>query len=163
MSIKIEQIQKLREETAASMSDVKKALEEANGDEVKALEILKERGKIIAEKKSSRDASDGLVFSYIHQNGKLGVLLELNCETDFVAKTEEFNALGKDLCMHVAAMNPKAVSLEDMPEDSEGGEVALLDQPFIKDPNKTVSELITETVAKVGEKIGVGRFVRYDI
>jgi len=163
MSIKIEQIQKLREATAASMSDVKKALEEASGDQDKALEILKERGKLIAEKKSSREAADGLVFSYIHQNGKIGVLLELNCETDFVAKTEEFNALGKDLCMHIAAMNPKAVSKDGMPEDAEEGEFALLDQPFIKDPSKKVSDLITETIAKVGENVGVGRFVRYEI
>jgi elongation factor Ts len=161
MSIKIEQIQKLREETAASMSDVKKALEEANGDEVKALEVLKERGKIIAEKKSSREVSDGLIFSYIHQNGKIGVLLKLNCETDFVAKTEEFNALGKDLCMHIAAMNPKTVSKDDVPEDSE--EEALLDQAFVKDPSKKISELVTENIAKVGENISIGEFVRYEI
>ncbi len=163
MSIKIEQIQKLREETSASMSDVKKALEESDGNELKALELLKERGKIIAEKKSSRDVSDGLVFSYIHQNGKIGVLLKLNCETDFVAKTEEFRNLGKDLCMHIAAMNPKALCVEDMPGDIEDGDLPLLDQAFIKDPNKNISELITENIAKVGENISIGAFTRYEI
>ncbi len=146
----LKQIQKLREQTSASMSDVKKALDEAGGDEKKALEILKERGKLIAEKKSQREANDGLVFAYVHQNGKIGVLLELNCETDFVAKTEEFNALGKDICMHIAAMNPQ--SKEE-----------LLEQPFIKDQEKKVSELLTDVVAKVGENITVGNFIRYEI
>jgi len=162
MSINIEKIQKLREATAASMSDVKKALEESDGDEAKALEVLKERGKIIAEKKSSREASEGLIFSYIHQNGKIGVLLKLNCETDFVAKTEEFKALGKDLCMHIAAMNPKAVNRDEIPDYAEDGE-ALLDQAFIKDPGKKISEIITENIAKVGENISIGEFTRYEI
>ncbi len=146
----LEQIQKLREQTAASMSDVKKALDEASGDENKALEILKERGKVIAEKKSARDASDGLIFSYVHPNGKIGVLLKLNCETDFVAKTEEFNTLGKDLCMHIAAL-----STENTEE--------LLKQPFVKDQEKIISDLITEVIAKVGENITVGGFIRYEI
>jgi len=146
----LEQIQKLREQTSASMSDVKKALDEASGDETKALEILKERGKIIAEKKASREAADGLVFSYIHQNGKIGVLLKLNCETDFVAKTEEFSDLGKDLGMHIAAMKTENVD-------------ELLDQPFIKDQDRKVSELITEVIAKVGENIAVSEFVRFEI
>jgi elongation factor Ts len=163
MSVSIEQIKKLREETSASMSDVKKALEEANGDEAKAREILMERGKAIAGKKSDRDANEGLIFSYIHQGGKIGVLLELNCETDFVAKTEEFNALGKDIAMHIAAMNSKAVKKEDMPQDAEEGEEALLDQTFIKNPELKISDLITATIAKTGENIEVGKFVRYEI
>ena len=150
MSISLEQIQKLREQTSASMSDVKKALDESGGDEAKAIEILRERGKVIAEKKSQREAKDGLVFSYVHQNGKIGVLLKLHCETDFVAKTEEFNALGKDICMHIVAMSP---------ENAE----ELLDQPFVKDQEKKVSDLITEVVAKVGENVTVGEFVRYSI
>ncbi len=150
MGTNLEQIQKLRELTSASMSDVKKALDETGGDEQKALEILKERGKLIAEKKSDREASEGLVFSYIHPNGKMGVLLKLHCETDFVAKTEEFNNLGKDLCMHIAAVKS---------EDKDG----LLNEEFVKDPSKKVSELITEVVAKVGENVTIGDFVRYEI
>jgi len=150
MSTNLEQIQKLREQTSASMSDVKKALEKTDGDEAKALEILKERGKMIAEKKSSREASEGLVFSYIHPNGKMGVLLKLNCETDFVANTEEFNILGKDLCMHIAAM--KSENTEDFSKEA-----------FIKDPSKTISELVTEVIAKVGENVAVNEFIRYEI
>jgi len=150
MGVSLEQIQKLREETSASMSDVKKALEEAKGDEKKALEILKERGKVIAGKKSDREAKEGLVFSYVHPNGKIGVLLKLNCETDFVAKTEEFNALGKDLCMHIAAMSTQDVE-------------SLLEEQFIKNPEQKVSELVTSVIAKVGENITVGEFTRYGI
>lgn len=157
-SVTIAQIQKLREQTSASMSDVKKALEEAVGDEQKAIALLQERGKVIAGKKSSREANDGAVFSYIHQNKRIGVLLTLRCETDFVAKTAEFNALGQDICMHIAAMNPQAVKKED----TQDGE-ALLSQQFVKNPAKTVEELITETVAKVGENIVVEKFIRYEI
>ncbi len=146
----LEQIQKLREETSASMADVKKALDEAKGDEVKALELLRERGKIIAAKKSLREASDGLIFSYLHTNGKVGVLLELKCETDFVAKTDEFNILGKDLCMHITAMKSENVA-------------ELLEQPFVKNQDKKVSDLIIGVIAKVGENVAVGRFVRYEI
>lgn len=158
MAITIEQIQKLREQTAASMSDVKKALEEAVGDEQKAIALLQERGKVIAGKKSSREANDGAIFSYIHQNKRIGVLLSLRCETDFVAKTSEFNALGQDICMHIAAMNPQAIKKEDA-QDEE----ALLNQQFVKDPSKTIEELITGTVAKVGENIVVEKFVRYEV
>lgn len=157
-SVTIEQIQKLREQTSASMSDVKKALEEAGGNEEKAIAILQERGKVIAGKKSSREAKDGSIFSYIHQNKRIGVLMMLRCETDFVAKTAEFNVLGQDISMHIAAMNPQAVKKEDAQE----GE-ALLNQQFVKDPSKTIEELITETVAKVGENIVVEKFTRYEI
>ena len=146
----LEQIQKLREQTSASMSDVKKALDESQGDEEKALKILKERGKVIAEKKSQREAADGLIFSYIHPNATIGVLLKLNGETYFVAKTEEFNAVGKNRCMHIAALNT---------ENTE----ELLKQPFIKDQEKIVSDLITEVIAKVGENITVNEFIRYEI
>lgn len=158
MAVTIEQIQKLREQTSASMSDVKKALEEADGNEEKAIAILQERGKVIAGKKSSREVKEGSIFSYIHQNKRIGVLMILRCETDFVAKTAEFNVLGQDISMHIAAMNPQAVKKEDAQE----GE-ALLNQQFVKDLSKTIEEMITETVAKVGENIVVEKFTRYEI
>ena len=117
MAVTVEKIQKLREKTLASMSDVKKALEETAGDEEKALEILKKRGKIIADKKSARETKAGLIASYIHSNGKVGALLELKCETDFVAQNEEFKSLAHDLALHITAMNPKYLKPEDVPQE----------------------------------------------
>lgn len=146
----IDIIKKIREQTGLSVSDIKRALDEAGGQEEKALELLRNRGHQIAEKKSSREANQGIVESYVHSNGKVGAILVLNCETDFVAKNPEFKILAHDLTMQIASMNPK---------DAE----ELMDQPFIKDQSQTVKELITGYIAKLGENIKVGDFVRLEV
>ncbi|MBI1755314.1 elongation factor Ts [Candidatus Azambacteria bacterium] len=165
MSLLLEKIQKLREETMAPMGDIKKALEEANGNEQDALLILKKRGKVIADKKASRETNTGIISSYTHRDGRIGVLLELRCETDFVAKTAEFQALSRDLAMHIAAMKPLYVKPEDIPQKTEKyyDEVCLLNQRFVKDETKTVKDIIGDCVAKVGENIEVSRFARFEI
>lgn len=144
----IDQVKQLREETAASITDCSRALQEAAGDFGKAKEILKKRGKDLAGKKSCRQALQGIIESYIHPNKKVGVLLELNCETDFVGKSSDFQNLAHEICLQIAAM---------------GGEVPILEQAWIKDTSKTIKDLIDDFVAKVGENIVVKRFVRYDI
>ena len=190
-------VKSLREKTGAGMMLCKKALTEANGNEEQAIEILRKIGAASAGKKEGRVAAEGAVGSYIHMGGKVGVLVELNCETDFVARTEEFQALVKDIAMHVAAAEPRYVSREEVPTDIldkereitraqiandpknankpeqviekivEGRlnkyfeEAVLLDQPFVKDPAKTINELLTEKIAKTGERITVRRFTRY--
>jgi len=190
-------IKALREKTGAGMMECKKALTEAGGNEERAIEILRERGLASAKKKEGRVAAEGVVGSYIHMGGKVGVLVELNCETDFVARGEEFQQLVKDIAMHIAAAEPRYVSRENVTTETldkerdiakaqakndpknankpdqvidkivEGRlnkfyeEVVLLDQPFIKDPAKTVGELVTEKIAKTGERITIRRFARY--
>ena len=190
-------IKALREKTGAGMMECKKALIEAEGNEERAIEILRERGLASAKKKEGRVAAEGVVGSYIHMGGKVGVLVEVNCETDFVARGEEFQQLVKDIAMHVAAAEPRFVSREEVKSDTldkereiaraqakndpknankpdqvidkivEGRlnkfyeEFVLLDQPFIKDPAKTVGELVTEKIAKTGEKVTIRRFARY--
>jgi len=146
----IDLIKKLREETGLSVAECKKALEEAGGDEDKAREILKEKSAAVAEKKSQAEVKEGLVWAYVHNNGKIGVLLELGCQTDFVARNEEFRALANDLAMHIAAMDP-------------AGEAALMDQLFIKDPSKTIDAVLKEKIAKIGENIKINKFVRFSI
>src|ERR1043166_4896707 len=190
-------IKALREKTGAGMMECKKALTEAGGNEERAIEVLRERGLASAKKKEGRVAAEGVVGSYIHMGGKVGVLVELNCETDFVARGEEFQQLVKDIAMHVAAAEPRYVSREEVPANVldkereiaraqaknepknankpdhviekivEGRlnkfyeETVLLDQPFVKAPEKTVGELVTEKVSKTGERIAVRRFTRY--
>jgi elongation factor Ts len=190
-------VKSLREKTGAGMMECKNALTQANGSEDRAIEILRERGLASARKKEGRIAAEGAVGSYIHMGGKVGVLVEVNCETDFVARGEEFQQLIKDVAMHVAAAEPRFVSREEVPSDAldkereiaraqakndpkmankpeqvidkivEGRlnkfyeEAVLLDQPFVKDPAKTVGELVTEKTAKTGEKITIRRFARY--
>jgi elongation factor Ts len=190
-------VKSLREKTGAGMMECKKALQEANGNEDQAVEILRKRGMASASKKAGRVAAEGAVGSYIHMGGKVGVLVEVNCETDFVARTEEFQALIKDIAMHIAAAEPRYVMREEVPADVldkereivraqiandpknankpeqviekivEGRlgkfyeEAVLLDQPFVKDPAKTINELLTEKIAKTGERITVRRFTRY--
>jgi elongation factor Ts len=190
-------VKALREKTGAGMMDCKKALIEANGNEERANEILRERGLASAKKKEGRVASEGVVGSYIHMGGKVGVLVEVNCETDFVARGEEFQQLVKDIAMHIAAAEPRYVSRDEVTADVldkereiaraqakndpknankpeqvldkivEGRlnkfyeEFVLLDQPFIKEPAQTVGEMVTEKVAKTGEKITIRRFARY--
>jgi len=147
---KIDQIKKLRKETQAPVMEVKRALEEAGGDEAAAKKILAEKALVRAEKKKGREAGNGYLFSYVHSNGKIGVLLELRCETDFVAKNELFRKLGKELAMQIASMDPKDIA-------------ELLEKEYIRDQTKTVADLVNEAVGTVVEKIEVARFIRYDI
>ncbi len=158
----------------APFSEVKKALEEAQGDEQSALLILRKKGNIVADKKAARETKAGIIVPYIHRDGKIGVLLELRCETDFVAKTQEFQTLARELAMHIAAMNPLFVRPEEVPEEATGrviegnlqtyyDEVCLLNQKCVRDEEKTVKDLISEYIAKIGENIEVGKFVRFEI
>ncbi|MCL5074570.1 MAG: elongation factor Ts [Chloroflexi bacterium] len=143
--------------------DCKRALVEANGDFDKAMDILKQQGLAQAEKKSARAVQQGLVEAYIHAGGRIGVLVEVNCETDFVARTDEFKSLAHDIAMQIAATAPLYLSPEDMPAEvaADGAEVCLLAQPFIREPSITVGELITSKIATLGENIKVRRFTRY--
>jgi elongation factor Ts len=193
----IEKIKQLREETAAGMMDVKNALEESGGDLDGARRVLRERGQALAAKKSSREASEGLIDAYVHFNGRVGVLVEVDCETDFVARTPEFREFAHNVALHVASAQPQplAVAPEDIPAEEieeerrivekqvaemgkpeeiarqivEGrmqkwiSERALLTQPFVKDPDRTVGDLLQETIQKVGENVVVRRFTRYAI
>lgn len=193
--VKTEDIVKLRERTGAGIMDCKKALIQAENDIDKACDILREVGIAKAAKKANRIAAEGVVASYIHMGGKIGVLVEVNCETDFVARSDAFQALVKDISLQIAASAPKYVKREDVPSSeiekerevlrataiNEGkpekiidkivdgginklyGELCLLEQPFIKDPSKKVLDVINEAVAKIGEKINIRRFVRYEM
>ena len=190
-------VMRLREQTGVGMMDCKKALVEADGNFEAAVKILREKGMASAAKKQGRIASEGIVESYIHGGGRIGVLIEVNCETDFVARSDDFKALVHDLCMQIAAAKPEVVSAADVdpakiaaereiltaqamnepkPKPAaviekmvEGRikkyfkEVCLLEQEYVKDPSKTVATLINEAVAKIGEKISVRRFVRYEV
>lgn len=148
MAITIDQIKQLREETGVSVSECKKALEEAKGNVQQAKEILKKLGKELAEKRSGKVASQGIVDSYIHPNKKIGSMIKLQCETDFVAKSPDFQNLSHELCLQLAAMDPD--------------EVNFFEQPWIKDPSKTVKNLMEEYIAKLGENILLKEFVRYE-
>lgn len=150
MQVTALQIKELREKTQAGFSDCKMALEESNGDMKKAEEILRKKGFEKAEKKLDRETGQGLVESYVHQTGKVGVLVSVLCETDFVARTDEFKKLAHEIAMQIAAMNPKDVD-------------ALVKQEYIRDGSKTIEELIKETIAKVGENIKVGTFSRVEL
>lgn len=189
----LEQIKSLRERTGAGVVDVKKALDEAGDDESKAIDILRLRGIAKAAKKSDRDASEGIIISYVHSNGRVGVLLKLLCETDFVARNEEFRSLGHDIAMHIAALHPAYTKPEEVTDEEVAKEKvfwmeevagkpadltqkiflgkekkfreekALLTQAFVKDGEKTVGALITEKIQKIGENIQVGSFVRFEL
>jgi len=163
--ISTEDIKELRARTSAGISDCKDALTKTQGDIDAAVEELKKLGRIIAEKKGSRSANEGIIESYIHHSKHVGVLLELNCETDFVARTDDFKQIAHDLAMQVAAMSPRFINVEEIPEEEivDPKQVCLMEQPFIKETDKTVKELITETIAKVGENIRIGRFIRFEL
>lgn len=165
MEISIEMIKELRNQCGAGVMDCRNALLEVNGDVEKALQILKEKGLLKAQKRADRVTTQGLVEAYIHTGGRIGALIEVNCETDFVARTDEFRELAHCLAMQVAAMSPRFVSEEEVPEDAdvEPKEVCLLLQPYIKDPTKTVKDIIVEVIAKTGENIRVRRFTRYEL
>lgn len=189
-----QQVKELRERTGAGIMDCKKALTECGGDMEKAIIILREKGLAKAAKKTNRIAAEGIIDSYIHGDGRIGVLVEVNCETDFVARNDEFKSLVKDIAMQIAAANPKYISRDDVPDDviqkereilktqaiNEGKpehiaekivdgrmekfyeENCLMEQPFIKDPDKKISQVIMEKIAIIGENITVSRFTRYE-
>ena len=161
MASTTELIKELRERTSAGVMDCKKALDESNGNVDKAEQILKEQGIASAAKKAGRDTDQGLIETYIHSGGRIGAMVEVNCETDFVARTKEFSDLAHDIAMQVAAMNPS--TLEENNTDIESDNSSLLQQPFIKDPSKNIQELINETVGKLGENSRVRRFKRFSL
>ena len=195
MAISAADVKALREKTGAGMLDCKKALEEAGGDMTKAAELLREKGLAAAAKKGDRIATEGLVESYIHGGGRIGVLVEVNCETDFVAKTDEFRTFVRDIAMHIAASNPKYITREEVPEEvlekereilrnqaiNEGKpanvvdrivegrigkfyeENCLMEQAFVKDPDKNITTLLNEKIAAIGEKISIRRFARFEL
>ena len=165
MKIPIEAVKELRRRTNVGVADCSRALLEVGGDMEKAVEFLRQRGVAIAEKKRDELVTDGVIEAYVHHTKRIGALVELNCETDFVARTAEFKELAHDLAMQIAAAAPRFLTSEELPPDTEAEAqvVCLLSQPFIKDPTKTVQEVITETIAKVGENIKVRRFARYEL
>ncbi|MEI8103830.1 MAG: translation elongation factor Ts [Candidatus Moraniibacteriota bacterium] len=188
----IQQVKELRERTGAGVVEAKKVLDEAKGDIEKAIRLLRERGQIKAAKKSGREAKEGIVAQYLHSNRKVGAMVKLFCETDFVARNEDFKTLAYDIAMHITAMNPQYIRPEDVPDAIVAGEreiwvkelseqkkpkaimekilegkekkfreeVALLSQPFVKNPDQTVGDMVTEHIAKIGENIQVGEFIR---
>ncbi len=163
MQVTVDQIKELREKTGAGLMDCKKALVGVDGDFEAAMKALKERGFAIAQKKSSRALGSGLVEAYMHAGGRIGAMVEVNCETDFVARTDDFKTLAHDIAMQVAATAPAYLTTEEASGDENPQEVCLLSQPFIKDPQKTIQDIIVEVVARVGENIGVARFSRFEI
>ncbi len=194
MEVTSAMVKDLRERTGAGMMDCKKALVESDGDTEKAIALLREKGLAAAAKKAGRIAAEGMVESYIHMGGKIGVLVEVNCETDFVAKTDQFKTFCHDVAMHIAASNPLYVAKEEVPMEAlnkekeifraqalnegkpekivermvEGRvekyfkEVCLLEQPFVKDPDKTIKDLVSDATVAIGEKISIRRFTRYE-
>lgn len=193
MAVSAAAVKELREKTGIGMMDCKKALLEAQGDMDKAIDILRKKGMAAADKRVGRAAGEGFIGSYIHTNGKIGVVVELNCETDFVARNEEFRALARNLAMQIAATNPMVVSAEDLPEEVVAKERdiyaelvkdkpeniierivdgkirkfheenCLLDQDFVKDPDRKVGDLVKELAGKIGENISVKRFARFAV
>ncbi len=165
MDISTEMIKELRDKSGAGIMECRNILVQCEGDIDQALEVLKEKGLIKAQKKAERETSQGLIDAYIHYGGRVGAMVELNCETDFVARTDEFRELAHCLAMQVAALNPRYVSEEDVAEDDDVDPPVdcLLLQPYIKDPTLTVKDLVVEAVAKVGENIKIGRFTRFEL
>jgi elongation factor Ts len=167
--ITTDMIKDLREKTGAGIMDCKRALKQTDGDMEGAAQILFQQGYQKAEKKAQREAREGLVEAYVHTGGRIGALVEVNCESDFVARTDDFKSLAHNIAMQVAATDPRYIYVEDMPPEGDRdngldpGEVCLLSQPFIKDPQKTIQDVITETVARVGENIKVRRFARFEL
>jgi elongation factor Ts len=164
LQISVDLIKQLRERTGAGIMDCKRALEEAGGDMDRAAAILRERGMARAEKKLGRETRQGLVECYVHAGGRIGALVEVNCETDFVARNEAFKEFAHNIAMQVAATNPKYLRPEDVPDTEEAPEeVALLAQPYIRDPSRTVQQLVMEHIAKFGENITIRRFARFEL
>jgi len=147
--ISVEQIKKLREETGVSISECKKALEQTKGDFEKAKELLRKLGQKFAEQRKEKETENGIIDSYVHSGKKVGVMIEINCESDFVARSEDFKKLAHELCLQIAAISPE--------------EIPLLEQPWIRDDKKTIKELVNEYTAKFGENIVLKRFIRYEL
>ena len=165
MEISIEMIKELRSQCGAGVMECRNALLEVSGDVEKALQILKEKGLLKAQKRADRVTTQGLVEAYIHTGGRIGALIEVNCETDFVARTDEFKELAHELAMQVAALSPQFITEEEIPEGAnvEPQVACLMLQPYIRDPGKTVRDVIIETIARVGENIRVRRFARFEL
>lgn len=195
MAITSQMVKELRDKTQAGMMDCKKALNETEGDMEKAVDLLRQKGLAVAAKRAGRATSEGVVETYIHAGGKLGVMVEVGCETDFVAKNEDFVAFAKDMAMHIAAASPVGITREEIPEATIArekeiyiqqaidagkpeniaekmvtgkiekfiGEITLLDQKFVKNPDLTVQDLLNEIVAKMGENISIKRFARFQV
>ena len=195
MSITSQMVKELRDKTSAGMMDCKKALTETNGDMEKAVDLLRQKGLAVAAKRAGRATSEGVIETYIHAGGKLGVMVEVGCETDFVAKTDKFIEFARDLAMHIAASNPVAVTREEVPEEVvsrekdiyiqqalESGkpenivekmvtgkiekflaEIVLLEQKFVKDPDRSIQDILTDLVGKMGENISIKRFARFQV
>ncbi|MFY9942468.1 MAG: translation elongation factor Ts [Desulfobacterales bacterium] len=194
-AISAQMVKELREKTGVGMMDCKKALAECDGDMEKAVEFLRKKGLATAQKRAGRATSEGIVQSYIHMGGKIGVLVEVNCESDFVAKNEDFQGFARNIAMHIAATNPVGIAPEDVPaavvekemeiyrgqaqemgkpekmlEKIAEGKMAkffkdncLMNQPYVRDPNLTITDLLNETIAKIGENISIRRFARFQI
>ena len=163
MEISADKVKELRQKTGAGVMDCKKALTDAGGNFEKACEIIAERGLAIAKKKSERTAEQGVIECYVHTGNHLGVMVEVNCETDFVARTSEFKELAHNIALQISAMAPQYITAGEASADAETAAVCLLLQPYIKDPAKTIQDIITETIAKTGENIKVRRFVRFEL
>jgi elongation factor Ts len=165
MAISAEDVKKLREDTGAGMLDCKKALDQAAGDFQKAKDILNEAGFASAMKRAERETAEGAVVSYIHHNNRVGALVEINCESDFVARTDDFKNLTTAIALHVAGAAPKYLSKDDIPpgEEADPKTDCLLEQPYIKDESITVAELVTQAIAKTGENIRIRRFARFEL
>ncbi len=195
MKITSQMVKELRDKTNAGMMDCKKALGETEGDMEKAIDLLRQKGLAVARKRAGRSTSEGVIQTYIHAGGKLGVMVEVNCETDFVAKTDDFQNFSREVAMHVAAMNPIAVRREDIPEDQVAreseiykkqamdsgkpeniaekmvtgkldkffAEVSLMEQKFVKNPDLSIQDLLSDLIAKMGENITIKRFARFQV
>ncbi len=165
LKISTEMVKELRSQSGAGIMECRNVLLEVKGDVEKALQILKEKGLIKAEKKAKRATAEGLVEAYIHIGGRIGAMVEVNCETDFVARTDEFKELAHNVAMQVAALSPQFITKEEVPEGAEiePETACLLLQPYIRDPSKTVQDVVVETIAKVGENIKVSRFARFEL
>ena len=159
------QVKTLRDKTGAGVMDSKRALEEADGDMDRATQLLAEKGLAAAAKRSHRITSEGQIISYIHTGGRVGVMVEIKCETDFVGKTQEFADLGKNIAMQIAAMNPMYLDTDSVPDEVGGisdNEILML-QEYIRDPSKNIGDLIKEIISKTGENIKINRYVRYEL
>ena len=165
MKIPTSKIKQLRDLSGAGIMECRNALIEAEGNKEKALDIIKERGILRVQKKAERSTTQGIIEAYVHTGGHIGAMVEVNCETDFVARTDEFKELAHHLAMQVTAMSPQFVSEGEIPKDAdvERQTACLVLQPDIKDPDRTIQDIINETIAKVGENIRVGRFVRFEL
>jgi elongation factor Ts len=165
VAVSPEAVKELRELTGAGMLDCKHALEEAGGEFEKAKEILRQKGHALAAKRAERATAEGVVLSYLHHDGRLGALVEINCESDFVARTEDFQQLAQSIALQVAATNPQFVAPEDVPDGAEGDpkEICLLLQPFVRDESVSIKDMVNEAIRKTGENIRVRRFARFEL